>query len=240
MGNLFIGLPQLAVRYLEYQAKRRSSNSNIEISPLHWGFFAHISANIFELDRVEASIRPGQIATRLGDNLMETTAEARRYAGSTDGETPTHTLAGAFHHLEISLRRLRSEYATRLELTNSEYSALTAVGHAEQITPKELSRTLHMTTGAVTAMLDRLERAGLVVRQNHPKDRRSVLIVPTAQGSAALDAVVGGYQAAIDRLVATEDRFLDPMITELIKRAAWSLTQEAEALSDGSSATGQS
>ncbi|MCE9644406.1 MAG: MarR family transcriptional regulator [Chloroflexi bacterium] len=49
-------------------------------------------------------------------------------------------------------------------------------------TPSELSRFTGLTSGATTAMLDRLERAGLIERRPNPNDRRGTLIAP-AQSS---------------------------------------------------------
>ncbi|GAA3583310.1 MarR family transcriptional regulator [Nonomuraea rosea] len=50
-----------------------------------------------------------------------------------------------------------------------------------------LSTRLGRTTGAVTHMIDRLEKAGYVRRRPHPDDRRSVLVeaVPEALGRIA-------------------------------------------------------
>ena len=50
-------------------------------------------------------------------------------------------------------------------------------------TPSELSKFTGLTSGATTAMLDRLEKAGLIERQPNPNDRRGTLIAP-AQSSA--------------------------------------------------------
>jgi DNA-binding MarR family transcriptional regulator len=50
-------------------------------------------------------------------------------------------------------------------------------------TPSELARHTGLTSGATTAMLDRLEKAGLIERRPNPDDRRGTLIVP-AQSSA--------------------------------------------------------
>ena len=50
-------------------------------------------------------------------------------------------------------------------------------------TPSELARHTGLTSGAATAMLDRLEKAGLIERRPNPDDRRGTLIVP-AQSSA--------------------------------------------------------
>jgi DNA-binding MarR family transcriptional regulator len=49
-------------------------------------------------------------------------------------------------------------------------------------TPSELARHTGLTSGAATAMLDRLEKAGLIERKPNPDDRRGTLIVP-ADGS---------------------------------------------------------
>ena len=50
-------------------------------------------------------------------------------------------------------------------------------------TPTELARHTGLTSGATTAMLDRLEKAGLIERRPNPDDRRGTLIVP-AKSSA--------------------------------------------------------
>ena len=50
-------------------------------------------------------------------------------------------------------------------------------------TPSELARHTGLTSGATTAMLDRLEKAGFIERQPNPDDRRGTLIVP-AKSSA--------------------------------------------------------
>lgn len=54
-------------------------------------------------------------------------------------------------------------------------------------TPTELARHTGLTSGAATAMLDRLEKAGLIERRPNPDDRRGTLIVParTARERAA-------------------------------------------------------
>ncbi len=46
-------------------------------------------------------------------------------------------------------------------------------------TPTKLASHTGLTSGATTAMLDRLEKAGLIERQPNPDDRRGTLIVPT-------------------------------------------------------------
>jgi len=44
------------------------------------------------------------------------------------------------------------------------------------VTPGKLAECTGLTTGGVTVMLDRLEKAGIVKRERNPNDRRSVLV----------------------------------------------------------------
>jgi len=47
---------------------------------------------------------------------------------------------------------------------------------AGELTPGQLAERLCLTSGAVTALLDRLERLGWAKREPHPHDRRSVIV----------------------------------------------------------------
>jgi DNA-binding MarR family transcriptional regulator len=49
-------------------------------------------------------------------------------------------------------------------------------------TAGELARELGLTTGAVTAVVDRMERAGFLRRVRDPEDRRRVIIELTVEG----------------------------------------------------------
>jgi DNA-binding MarR family transcriptional regulator len=60
-------------------------------------------------------------------------------------------------------------------------------------TPSELSRFTGLTSGATTAMLDRLEKASLIERRPNPNDRRGTLISP-AQSSA--EKVASWFESA--------------------------------------------
>jgi DNA-binding MarR family transcriptional regulator len=58
-----------------------------------------------------------------------------------------------------------------------------------------------ISSGGMTDRLDRLERAGLVIRRPDPKDRRGKLIVLTEPGKRLIDE-------ALSRHVANEERLL--------------------------------
>lgn len=56
------------------------------------------------------------------------------------------------------------------------------------LTPNEISAHLHLTSGSVTSLLDGLEGRDLVRREQHPDDRRKVLVSITPAGRALVDA----------------------------------------------------
>ena len=67
-------------------------------------------------------------------------------------------------------------------------------------TPSELARYTGLTSGATTAMLDRLEKAHLIERHRNPQDRRGTLIVQTNERTEEVRALFASVGEAMDRL----------------------------------------
>src|SRR6266545_4176728 len=70
-------------------------------------------------------------------------------------------------------------------------------------TPSELARYTGLTSGATTAMLDRLEKAHLIERRPNPQDRRGTLIVLTNERTKEVGAMFASGREAIDRLTSS-------------------------------------
>ena len=68
--------------------------------------------------------------------------------------------------------------AEQLDVYNHDWTTIDMLSETGPITAGELGRRVGLTTGSVTALVDRLESAGYVKRERHPKDRRSIMIVP--------------------------------------------------------------
>jgi DNA-binding MarR family transcriptional regulator len=68
-----------------------------------------------------------------------------------------------------------------------------------QLTPGEIAVQTGLTSGAVTAMLDRLEREGLVRRSPDPSDRRRVLVQMTDKARQLAVDVYGPLAGEMDR-----------------------------------------
>lgn len=104
--------------------------------------------------------------------------------------------------------------ADRLGLNITDHKCLDFVLLNGPLTAGELATMTGMTTGAITAAIDRLEGAGFVKRADDPNDRRRVLVraVPKNLGparklfepfAALLDEMTGRYSDA--ELVAIVD-----------------------------------
>ena len=57
--------------------------------------------------------------------------------------------------------------------------------------PSDLARAAGLTTGAMTTLLDRLERLGYARRTPHPKDRRRIVVELTAPAKQSITAIYG-------------------------------------------------
>lgn len=69
-------------------------------------------------------------------------------------------------------------------------------------TPSKLARHTGLTSGAATAMLDRLEKSGLIERKPNPEDRRGTLIVPAESAAEKAAAWFGPARKAQAELIA--------------------------------------
>jgi DNA-binding MarR family transcriptional regulator len=105
--------------------------------------------------------------------------------------------------------------ARRTGLGLSEMAALEHLQHSHAgLTPTELGRRLSLSSGAITALVDRLERTGHVERRPNPADRRSSVVLPVPEG------------------LEEAGRHLRPVAAELLEKTA-ELTDEERAVVGG-------
>ncbi|PRY04639.1 MarR family winged helix-turn-helix transcriptional regulator [Kineococcus rhizosphaerae] len=74
-------------------------------------------------------------------------------------------------------------------------------GRGEAMTAGALGRELRLSTGAITAVVDRLEKSGALVRVRDGGDRRKVLVETTSRGRALAEEYSGPVRARIDEVL---------------------------------------
>ena len=65
-------------------------------------------------------------------------------------------------------------------------------------TPSKLAEFMGLTTGGVTVMLDRLEKAGCIKREPNPDDRRSILVRVRAKQMEKIQVQYAGVAKQFD------------------------------------------
>jgi DNA-binding MarR family transcriptional regulator len=68
--------------------------------------------------------------------------------------------------------------ASHLGISAAEWKCLGLLDQHGPLTASRLAELSGFTTGAITGVVDRLERAGYARREPHPSDRRSVIVQP--------------------------------------------------------------
>ena len=74
--------------------------------------------------------------------------------------------------------------ADRLGMNPTDLQCLNVLGETGPVTAGRLAELTGLTTGAITGVVDRLERAGYARREADPDDRRRVIVVPLLDQAA--------------------------------------------------------
>ena len=101
-----------------------------------------------------------------------------------------------------ALGRLNDLIAQQLGIVQTDLLCLHVLNRAGASTAGALSAQLGRTTGAVTHMIDRLEKAGYVRRRPDPQDRRRVLVEASAPGLERIASFYDGIDARSRRQMA--------------------------------------
>jgi DNA-binding MarR family transcriptional regulator len=107
------------------------------------------------------------------------------------------SLTAALRQLVLAMEARRVAIANELEVGVSEVTAMEHLHMAGTLTPSDLGRRMALTSGSVTALLDRLERSGLILREPNPDDKRSVLLRATPVGRSAMHWFFEGFDATV-------------------------------------------
>ncbi len=95
-------------------------------------------------------------------------------------------------------------------------------------TPSELARHTGLTSGATTAMLDRLEKAGLIERRPNPDDRRGTLIAPLKSATERVASWFESARKAQDELISSYSERELEIISDVFERFTKIWEQERE------------
>ncbi|MGH9686871.1 MAG: MarR family winged helix-turn-helix transcriptional regulator [Candidatus Acidiferrales bacterium] len=112
---------------------------------------------------------------------------------SSEAKRPTIAeILAALRAIDGDMDRLDEAAAARLGVSRSDFRCLDILSRGKAMTPGQLAVETGLTTGAVTALLDRLEKAGYVRRERDRTDRRKVLVHPSRRAAAEVWPIFRG------------------------------------------------
>lgn len=101
----------------------------------------------------------------------------------------------------IALRRIlratelhSKDLAQSVGLTPVQLRVAQIMAESESTTGSIIAKRMHVSQATVTALIDKLDRAGVVARKPDPSDKRQTLLVLTDQGHALLDKAPDALQ----------------------------------------------
>lgn len=117
---------------------------------------------------------------------------------------------------------VNAQYAAQLgrelEVNATDLQAMQHLVMSGSLSPTELARRLDISTAAATSVVDRLVAVGHATRQQHPTDRRSVVVVPRPASVERAMAALMPMIIGIDRVLDEFDEDEQATITEYLQR----------------------
>jgi len=111
--------------------------------------------------------------------------------------------------------------ADRVGISATDLETLDILVRSGPLTAGRLAELTGLTTGAITGLVDRLERRGYAHREPHPSDRRSVIVQPLIENAERdLAPLYAGMSQAMRELMSGYSDEELSVITEFLTRAA--------------------
>ena len=140
-----------------------------------------------------------------------------------DLDTEAMAVFGRIYRAARLVADVQERCYARFGITRADFDVLATLrraGFPEGLSPGRLTGALMLSSGGMTSRLDRLERAGHLVRTPDPADRRALLVRLTDSGRELVDEAVGAGLAEQQRLLgdlpAVQLRRLDDDLRDLL------------------------
>ena len=104
------------------------------------------------------------------------------------------------------LKKKAGEFLRPFGLTDVQFNLMMLLRHQSGnqggLNQAQISNMMLVNRANITAIIDRMEKAGLVVRTTVPSDRRSNLVKLTERGAKLLDEIEPLYAEEVERIMA--------------------------------------
>ncbi len=108
-------------------------------------------------------------------------------------------------HAHLRFATLTDEALEPFGIDGKDFGALRVLARREPMSQLEVARTLRIDRTTMVALLDALERKGIVSRRPDPTDRRKNVVELTESGREAFDAAEVAYAGVESAFLAGVD-----------------------------------
>jgi MarR family transcriptional regulator, 2-MHQ and catechol-resistance regulon repressor len=98
-----------------------------------------------------------------------------------------------------AMRQHAERHIDSLGIGFSDFAVLEYLLHKGPSPVNTVGAKIRLTSGSITAAIDRLERKGMVDRQGDPSDRRARIVHLTEGGRKVIECAFADHQAAMER-----------------------------------------
>ncbi|MGK4593081.1 MarR family winged helix-turn-helix transcriptional regulator [Amycolatopsis sp. w19] len=118
-------------------------------------------------------------------------------------------------------RVIEQRLSGALGINATDLAALEHLATDGPLTAKELADRLRVSTAASTHIVDRLEKAGHIVRRPHATDRRKVIVEPVAQSMERLfghlHPLLRGVEGLVEALAPRDRDVVNDFLTGVVR-----------------------
>lgn len=159
---------------------------------------------------------------------MEPKANGKKPAKDPSGTHVWLVLMKAFR----AVQRHAGASIASLDLGLSDFVVLEMLLHKGPMKVNDIGRKIDLTSGSITAAVDRLEDRGLVSREVNKQDSRSRIVHLTAKGNALIRTAFAAHAARMEKAAGALSMRERTDLIALLKK----LGLDAQAQSDGDAA----
>ena len=128
-----------------------------------------------------------------------------------------------------SVREHADRHIASLGLGFSDFAVMEYLLHKGPSPVNIIGAKIRLSSGSITAAIDRLERKGMVERRDDPADRRARIVHLTAEGRKVIECAFADHEAAMERATSgltPEERTLAISLLRKLGLTAQSLLRD--------------
>ncbi len=138
-----------------------------------------------------------------------------------DIDSSAKAVVGRLVRLEDRILRIVNKALKPFGLTYPSYAVLVTLrvyGKPFEMSPKMLKRSLLLTSGGLSTLLERIEQRDLIMRLPDPNDRRGVIVRLTPRGLKLVEQAMEVHARCEHRIIASLSSDEITMLTGLLRK----------------------